>query len=157
MEINPEKTQDTQVPEENNIKVSILLPYFNDELGTELHQNTVDALHQFKIKPENITLTRTPGALELPFTAQQIIKKDSPDVVIALGIIIKGETSHYKHVCGETYSGLMNVQLKTETPIIFGVLTCKTIEQAKERCSKNGLNKGRSCAEAAIIQAQVNF
>lgn len=131
-----------------NLKIVILLPYFNEEYGLKLYKNTEETLKKHGVK--NIKLIRVAGALELPFAAQKIIKKDQPNAVIALGIVLKGETSHYELVCRETFRGLMDVQLKLETPIIFGVLTCKTEKQVKER-----LQQGKSYAEAAITQSQI--
>ena len=120
----------------------------------ELYENTLEELLDNGVKAKNIKLIRVPGALELPFAAQKIIKS-KPNVVIALGAVIKGETNHYDFVCAETFRGLMKVQLKTETPIIFGVLTCEKVKQAKDRASKKGLNKGKSFALAAIMQAKL--
>lgn len=131
-----------------NLKIVILLPYFNEEYGLKLYKNTEAALKKHGVK--NIKLIRVAGALELPFAAQKIIKKDQPNAVIALGVVLKGETSHYELVCRETFRGLMDVQLKLETPIIFGVLTCKTEKQVKER-----LQQGKSYAKAAILQSQI--
>ena len=148
------KTQ-PEIPESKNVKVEILLPYFNDSLGLELLENVSKTLQEHKVPKENITTTRVAGTLELPFAAQARIKSTTPDVVIALGVVIKGETSHYDQVCNETYRGLMDVQLRLDTPIIFGVLTCNTEEQAKKRSSQDGLNKGKAFAEAALIQAKI--
>src|SRR3989339_806435 len=93
-----------------NLKIVILLPYFNEEYGLKLYKNTEQTLKKRGVK--NIKLIRVAGALELPFAAQKIIKKDKPDAVIALGVVLKGETSHYELVCSETFRGLMDVQLK---------------------------------------------
>ncbi|MFA4891455.1 MAG: 6,7-dimethyl-8-ribityllumazine synthase [Candidatus Gracilibacteria bacterium] len=150
MQLTP--TEKLKIPSGKDLKITILLPYFNEEIGLELYQNTVSTLEENEVKKENIKLVRVPGALELPFAAQKEIKSAKPDVVIALGVVIKGETSHYDYVCSETFRGLMDVQLKLETPIIFGILTCKNKKQAQKRASKNGLNKGKSFALAALIQ-----
>lgn len=153
METKPAKKH--TIPSGENLKIAILLPYFNEKIGLELYQNTLDTLLSRKVKGKNIRLVRVAGALELPFAAQKVIKKLKPDSVIALGVIIKGETSHYTQVCNETFRGLMNIQLKLETPIVFGILTCETEFQAKRRASKTGLNKGKSYAETALIQANI--
>lgn len=131
-----------------NLKIVILLPYFNEEYGLKLYKNTEATLKKHRVK--NIKLIRVPGALELPLAAQKTIKKDRPNAVIALGVVLKGETSHYELVCNETFRGLMDVQLKLETPIIFGVLTCKTEKQVKER-----LSNGKSFAEAALLTTKI--
>ena len=142
-----------QIPSGENLKVAILLPYFNEKYGLELLSNTKEILLKHEVQENNIDVRRVPGALELPYSAQKTIKSSNPDVVIALGIIIRGETSHYDYVCSETFKGLMDVQIKLETPIVFGILTCENKNQAKERILKTGVNKGKSFAETAIIQA----
>lgn len=145
-----------KIPNGKDLKITIILPYFNEEIGLELYENVRETLEKNRVKKENVKLTRIPGALELPFTAQKEIEsQEKPNAIIALGIIIQGETSHYDYVCNETFNGLMNVQLKLKTPIIFGILTCKNKQQAQERASKNGLNKGKDFAEAAIIQSHL--
>lgn len=141
------------IPSGKSLKITILLPYFNEKYGLELLGNVKETLQKHEVEDTNITIIRVPGALELPYAAQKTIKASKPNVVIALGVIIRGETSHYDYVCNETLRGLMDVQLKLETPIIFGVLTCENKNQAKERVVKNGLNKGKSFAETAIIQS----
>jgi 6,7-dimethyl-8-ribityllumazine synthase len=143
------------IPQGEDLKISIILPYFNETIGLELCQNTEETLLQNGVKKKNIKLLRIPGAFELPFAAQKEIKKSKPNVVIALGVVIKGETDHYDQVCDQTFRGLMDVQLKLETPIIFGILTCNTKKQAENRASKKGLNKGKSYALAALIQASL--
>lgn len=148
-----DNTQNQQIPNGQGLKIAILLPYFNEKYGLKLYNNTTETLKSHGV--EDITLVRTPGALELPFTAQETIKTLKPNTVIALGVIIQGETDHYNHVCTETFRGLMEIQLRLETPIIFGILTCKTEKQVHQRVSKNGLNKGKSFAEAALIQAEL--
>jgi 6,7-dimethyl-8-ribityllumazine synthase len=147
-----DQNQQLKIPNGENLKISILLPYFNEKIGLELYENTLETLKANGTKEENIKLIRVPGALELPFAAQKEIKNSSPDGIIALGVVIKGETDHYDYVCGETLRGLMDVQLKLETPIVFGLLTCETEKQATDRASKEGLNKGKSFAETALIQ-----
>ena len=152
MQISESKNQ--EIPNGKGVKITILLPHFNEKYGLKLYENTVETLKSHGV--EDLTLVRTPGALELPFTAQKIISSSNPDskpdVIIALGIVIRGETSHYDYVCSETFRGLMDVQLRLETPIVFGILTCETGKQVQERISKTGLNKGKSFAETALIQ-----
>lgn len=138
-----------------NLKIAIILPYFNEKIGLELKKNAKEELIKNGVEEKNITLVRVAGALEIPFACQKIIKKKKPDAIIALGVIIKGETSHYYMVCKNTYEGIMKVQLENSTPISFGVLTCETEEQAQKRASKNGLNKGKDAALAALIQTSI--
>ena len=135
-----------------NLKITIILPYFNEDLGIELFNNTKNTLIDNKVKEENIKIIRVSGALEIPFACQNEINKYKPNAIIALGVIIRGETKHFELVSENTYSGIMKVQLDKNTPIIFGILTCENIEQAKNRIDKKRLNKGHEFAMATLIQ-----
>lgn len=128
------------------LKIAILLPRFNDKIGLKLYEKTFNTLVSKKVPKKNIKLFRIPGSLELPLAAKKISARF--DAVIALGVIIKGETNHFTHVCRETYRGLMQVQLETKTPTILGILTVKNIKQAEERIAK-----GEDYALAAIEMA----
>lgn len=139
-----------------NFKISILVPHFNEELGLELLENVQKELFENNVKPGNVKIIRVAGSLELPLAAKHECKNDTPDAIIALGIVIKGRTDHYELVNQTCYYGLMQAQLQTEVPIIFGVLTCQTPEQAIKRVKATELNKGREFARAAIMQATIN-
>jgi len=130
------------------MKITILLPEFNEKYGSKLLNSTIKSLESNGIK--NPKIIRVPGALELPFAALKEIKNNKPNVLIALGVVIQGETDHYEHVCTQTFRGLMDVQLQTETPIVFGVLTCKTENQAVDR-----IENGKWFAETAIKMARI--
>jgi len=151
MRINESKSQIIQ--DGKGLKISIILSRFNDSLGNTLLENTLVRLKELNVAEENIELTKVPGALELPLTAKLIATKKNPDAIIALGIVVKGETSHYEHVCNESHRGLMNVSLETETPVIFGVITALNEQQAIDRVEKNKMNKGKEYAETAIEMA----
>lgn len=132
-------------------KITIILPYFNEKLGLELLKNIKKELKKQQVPEKNIQLVRTAGSLELPYTCQKIAQKKKSDVIIALGIIIRGETTHYDLVTNTTYQGLMQVQLTTKTPIIFGVLTCENKKQAEIRIKE----KAEDFALAALIQTNL--
>lgn len=135
-----------------SLKIAIILPYFNEAIGLELLKNAKEELISNNVKEDNIEITRVAGALEIPFACQKIIEKKKTDAIITLGAIIRGETSHYELVCSNTYKGIMDVQLKYGVPIIFGILTCENEDQAKRRANKNGLDKGKQAAQAALSQ-----
>jgi 6,7-dimethyl-8-ribityllumazine synthase len=137
------------------LKIAIVLPYFNEKLGMEMLKNAKKELLEYGVKDKNIRVVRVAGALEIPFACKKIIQKYKPDAIIALGIIIKGETDHYDVVKNFTYKGIMKVQLGNGIPIAFGVLTCQTLKQAKKRASAKGLNKGAEAAKAALIQTTI--
>lgn len=84
------------------------------------------------------------------------METEKPDAVIALGVIIRGKTTHYELVTETTFKGIMKIQLQTSTPIAFGILACENEEQAKERADKNKLNKGKEAALAALLQTKIN-
>ena len=140
----------------SNIKITIILPYFNEELGIELLENTKRELFANNVKKENLKIIRVAGALEIPLTAKLAIKNNGSEAIIALGVVIKGRTDHYDLVVNTTYNGLMQVQIETETPIIFGVLTCQNPEQAIQRVRADKLNKGKEYAKAALMQVTIN-
>lgn len=137
----------------SKLKIAIILPYFNEKLGQELLKNVEQELLKNNVDQANICIVRVAGALEIPFACQKIIKKQQPDGIIALGIIIKGKTDHYHLVINHSHQGLMKVQLENNVPIVFGILACENIKQALERVSKNHLNKGKEFAQAMLIQA----
>ena len=136
------------------LKIAIVLPYFNEEFGLELLQNTKEELRKNGVLEKNIKLVRVAGALELPFACKKIAKR-KPSAIIALGIVIRGETSHFDLVTETTHQGLMKVQLDEGIPIVFGILACENLAQVKDRISKKGLNKGQEFAQAALIQTLI--
>jgi 6,7-dimethyl-8-ribityllumazine synthase len=138
----------------SKLKIAIVLPYFNEELGLELLKNTKEELLKNNVQEKNISLTRVAGALELPFACKKIALK-KPDAIIALGIVIRGETSHFDLVTETSHQGLMKVQLDETIPVIFGILACENLKQVKDRVSAKGLNKGKEFAQAALIQTLI--
>jgi 6,7-dimethyl-8-ribityllumazine synthase len=137
------------------LKIAIILPYFNEELGLELLANTKETLLSNNVQEKNIKITRVSGALEIPFACQKVIEKYKPNAVIALGIIIRGQTKHFDLVSENAYSGIMKVQLEKKVPISFGILTCENLKQVKDRVSKKELNKGKEFALAALLQTTI--
>ena len=134
-------------------KFAIILSRYNDEIGNELLKNTHESLLTNGTKIKNIKLFRVPGALEIPIIANTLALKNKFDAIIALGVVIKGETPHFDLVTRECYRGLMDISLCSDTPIIFGVLATNNLKQAKDRSAKSKMNKGREFAEAAIEMA----
>lgn len=136
-------------------RVGIILSRFNDHLGEELLQHTQEKLLKLDVSKQNLKIFRVPGALEIPVTAQVLIDQDEFDILIALGIVIKGETPHFEHVSNECHAGLMKVSIENRRPIIFGVLTVLNEKQAKDRIDPKKLNKGAEFAETAIEMAML--
>lgn len=137
-----------------NMKVAIVVGRFNDFICKSLLDGATNALVRQGVNAENVTVVWVPGAFELPLVAKKLAQKDF-DAVIALGVVIRGATAHFDYVCNEAASGIALASFETEKPIIFGVLTTDTIEQAIERAGTTAGNKGRDAALAALEMAHV--
>lgn len=148
-------TQNFQI-NASDYKVAIVASTFHQDLIEEYLKNTVEALLLQNIKKENIKIIRVFGALEIPYICKRIIGFRTTDIILTLGLVIRGETTHYNLVSENTYSAIMKVQLEAgTTPIGFGVLTCENFDQAKERISKTGQNKGLELANSTILQEHI--
>ena len=133
-----------------NIKVGVVAARFNDFIVSKLVGGCEDALLRRGVRPEDIDLAWVPGAFEIPLIASKMAKSGKYDAVIALGAVIRGSTSHYDYVCSEVSKGVAAVAMNSDIPVMFGVLTTDTIEQAIERAGSKAGNKGAECAQGAI-------
>jgi 6,7-dimethyl-8-ribityllumazine synthase len=131
-------------------KFCILAGRFNSFIVERLVEGAVDALVRHGISHDDIEIIRVPGAYEMPISAQRIAQTGRYDSIIALGAVIRGSTPHFDYVAGECSKGLAQVSLAADIPIIFGVLTTDTIEQAVERAGTKAGNKGTEAAVTAI-------
>ncbi len=132
-----------------NSRVAIVAGRFNDFIVSRLIDGAKDCLVRHGIGEENIDLVLVPGAFEIPLAAKKLARKDY-DGVLCLGAVIRGSTSHYDYVCSEVSKGVAQVSLDLEKPVIFGVLTTDTIEQAVERAGTKAGNKGYDTALSLI-------
>ncbi len=132
------------------IRVGIVAARFNEFIVSKLLSGCEDGLLRHGVRSEDIAVAWVPGAFEIPLAAQAMAKSRKYDVVITLGAVIRGATSHYDYVCAEVSKGVANVSLNTGVPVLFGVLTTDTIEQAIERAGTKAGNKGAECAQGAI-------
>ena len=132
------------------IKVGIVAARFNEFIVSKLLSGCEDGLLRHGVRSEDIAVAWVPGAFEIPLAAQAMAKSRKYDAVITLGAVIRGATSHYDYVCAEVSKGVANVSLNTGVPVLFGVLTTDTIEQAIERAGTKAGNKGAECAQGAI-------
>ena len=132
------------------IKVGIVAARFNEFIVSKLIGGACDALVRHGVKDEDIDLAWVPGAFEIPLAAKKLAKSGKYDAVICVGAVIRGSTSHYDYVCAEVSKGIASVSLETELPVMFGVLTTDTIEQAIERAGTKAGNKGYDCAMGAL-------
>ncbi|MCY6355242.1 6,7-dimethyl-8-ribityllumazine synthase [Clostridium sp. ZS2-4] len=137
------------------LKFGIIVGRFNEFIGGKLLDGALDGLKRHGVKEEDIELTWVPGAFEMPLVAKKMAKTKKYDGVICLGAVIRGSTPHFDFVSSEVSKGIANVSLETELPIIFGVLTTDSIEQAIERAGTKAGNKGYDAAVTAIEMANV--
>ena len=138
----------------NGKKYAIVVARFNHFITDRLVEGCLDTLKRHEVKDEEIDLVRVPGAFEIPLAAKKLAHKDY-DAVICLGAVIRGDTSHYDYVCSEVSKGIANVSLESGKPIIFGVVTTDTIEQAVQRAGTKAGNKGSDAAISAIEMANL--
>lgn len=131
------------------IKVAIVAGRFNEFITSKLIDGAMDSLLRHGVLEENVDIAWVPGAFEIPLIAAKLAAKDY-DGVICLGAVIRGSTSHYDYVCAEVSKGIAHVGLKSGKPVMFGVLTTDTIEQAIERAGTKAGNKGFDCASGLI-------
>lgn len=131
-------------------RVALVASEFNHFIVQQLVDGAVDALGRHGVRQQDISLVWVPGAFELPLAADVLAAAGRFDAIIALGAVIRGGTPHFDYVAGECSRGLANVGLKHALPVIFGVLTTDTIDQALERAGSGAGNKGFDTAVAAL-------
>jgi 6,7-dimethyl-8-ribityllumazine synthase len=138
------------------LRVALVCGQFNGAITTRLLEGALAALDEAGVDRSDISIAWVPGAFEIPLTALAYADADRPyDAVITLGAVIRGDTGHYELVAGECARGVQDVQLSTRVPVIFGVLTTNTIEQARERSLPDESNKGRESALSALAMVSV--
>mgnify|MGYP001613662356 CR=1 FL=1 len=131
-------------------KFGIIASRFNDFITKELVSGCLDTLTRHGANNEDLSITWVPGAFEVPLLAQRLAKSKSHDALICLGTIIRGSTPHFEYIASEVAKGIAKVSLDTGLPVIFGIITADTIEQAVERAGTKEGNKGRDAALSAI-------
>ena len=132
------------------LKVGIVVGRFNEFIGSKLLEVAKDALVRHGASEDDITVAWVPGAFEIPLVAKKLASSNNYDAVICLGAVIRGATPHFDVVASEVSKGVANVSLETGVPVIFGVLTTDTIEQAIERAGTKAGNKGFEAGVTAI-------
>lgn len=132
------------------IRIGVVCSRFNDFIVSKLLSGCEDALLRHGVQGEDIAVAWVPGAFEIPLVAAKMAKSGKFDAVIALGSVIRGSTSHYDYVCSEVSKGIAQAALESGVPVLFGVLTTETLEQAIERAGSKAGNKGAECAQGAI-------
>ena len=131
-------------------KIAIVAARFNEFITSKLIGGAEDILKRHEVQDDDINLFWVPGAFEIPLIAKKLAQSKKYDAVITLGAVIKGATPHFDYVCAEVSKGVAHVALETEIPVIFGVLTTNSIEEAIERAGTKAGNKGADAAMTAI-------
>ncbi|WP_419775097.1 6,7-dimethyl-8-ribityllumazine synthase [Ignavigranum ruoffiae] len=137
------------------LKVAIVVARFNTFINERLLAGALDALKRSEVAEEAIDICWVPGAFEIPLLAAQLAQQDKYDAIICLGTVIRGATSHYEYVCAEVSKGCAQVSMQYQIPVLFGVLTTESIEQAIERAGTKAGNKGFECGQAAVEMANL--
>lgn len=139
----------------NGLKVAIVVSRFNEFITSKLLGGAIDGLKRHGVLESDIDLVWVPGAFEIPLLAKKLASTKKYDGIIALGCVIRGSTTHYDYVCNEVAKGVASATLQTEIPVVFGVLTTETIEQAIERSGTKAGNKGYDSALTVIEMANL--
>ena len=137
------------------MKIGIVCARFNEFITSKLLGGAMDALVRHGVADSDVDVAWVPGAFEIPLAAQKMAATGKYDAILCLGAVIKGSTSHYDYVCAEVSKGVANVSLDSEVPVIFGVITTDSIEQAIERAGTKAGNKGFDAAATAIEMANL--
>ncbi len=136
-------------------KFAIIAARFNDFIVGKLVDGAVDALVRSGAEDKDITLIKVPGAFEIPLVAKKLASQNRYDAIICLGAVIRGATTHYDYVCAEVSKGIATVSMDAQVPVMFGILTTETIEQAIERAGTKAGNKGFDVAMGAVEMANL--
>ncbi|GAB6137423.1 6,7-dimethyl-8-ribityllumazine synthase [Halanaerobaculum tunisiense] len=138
-----------------DLKFGIVLGRFNEFISSKLLTGALDALDRHGVKEDDVEVTWVPGAFEIPLVAKKMAASDQYDAVICLGTVIRGDTPHFDYVCAEASKGVAKAGFETDLPVMFGIITTDTIEQAIERAGTKAGNKGWDAAVGALEMANL--
>jgi len=137
------------------LRIAVLVSRFNEIVGERLLTGALDALARRGVRPRDVLVARVPGAFELPVVARRLARSGRHDAIVCLGAVIRGDTPHFEYVAGVASRGIARAAYETGVPVLFGVLTTETLEQALERAGGAQGNKGVESAEGAIEMARL--
>jgi len=153
--VNVIKGKLSSLAQNPSAKFGIVVSRFNDFISSRLLDGAIDALVRHGASDDNIDVMWVPGAFEIPAAAKHLADKNEYAAIICLGAVIRGSTPHFDYIAGEAAKGIAQVGLSSKAPVVFGVLTTDTIEQAVERAGTKAGNKGADAAIAAIEMADL--
>jgi len=137
------------------LRIGVVVARFNSFVTAKLLEGAQSALASHGVADDDVTVVRVPGSFEIPVVARKMAGSDRFDAIVCLGAVIRGETDHYEHVAGEAAKGIANASAMTGKPVVFGVLTTDTVEQAINRAGGKQGNSGYSAAVTAIEMANL--
>ncbi|KTD63334.1 6,7-dimethyl-8-ribityllumazine synthase [Legionella shakespearei] len=135
--------------------IALVVSSFNEPITNALKEGALQRLAEHGFKPSEITLVEVPGAVEIPFAAQMLAKKNQVQCIIALGAVIRGDTTHYDYVCDQASQGCQRVMLDYNLPVVFGVLTTENEAQAWDRVGGNHGHKGKDAVDCALMMHMI--
>ena len=138
------------VPDATGMRIGIVVSEWNEKITGALLEGACQTLIKHGVREENISIKTVPGSFELIYGAARFASSGLVDAVIAIGCVIKGDTPHFDYICQGVTQGLAELNKEGKVPVIYGLLTCNTLEQAQERCGGMLGNKGDECAVTAI-------
>ena len=141
------------IPNGSSMKIGIVVSEWNEDITAALLEGAMNTLAKHKVPKENIHIKTVPGSFELPYGARIVAEQFTPEVVICLGCVIKGETRHFDYICQGVTKGITELNLDYDIPFIFGVLTTDNLQQAKDRAGGKYGNKGDEAAVSALKMA----
>lgn len=142
------------VPDGSQWKIGIVVSEWNEDVTGALLQGAYDTLLKHGVNAQNITVKTVPGSFELVYGSAWMTQQTDVDAVIAIGCVIRGDTPHFDYICQGTTQGLAELNRKAVVPVIYGLLTCNTLQQALDRCGGALGNKGDECAVTALKMIQ---
>jgi 6,7-dimethyl-8-ribityllumazine synthase len=136
-------------------RFAVVASRFNSRIGDQLVAGALECLRRHGVEPGDIQLVRVPGAWEIPQAAEEVAAAGKVDALVAIGVVIRGETPHFDYICSACSQGLARIAERHRLPVGFGVLTCDSSEQAQERAGGKAGNKGWEAAIAALEMADL--
>ena len=143
----------TAIPDATNMRVGFVVSEWNNQITDRLLESAVNTLTANGVSPTSITVRRVPGSFELVYGASLMAKSGYVDAIIAIGCVVRGDTPHFDYICSGVTQGITELNAQGKVPVVFGVLTVNTEEQAEERCGGRLGNKGEEFALTAVKMA----
>ncbi|MBD3257202.1 6,7-dimethyl-8-ribityllumazine synthase [candidate division GN15 bacterium] len=134
----------------SNVKLGLIVSRFNSLFTDQLLEGALDCLRRHGADEDSLTVVRVPGAFEIPYVAARMAKSGDYDTVVCLGVVVRGDTPHFDYIATESSKGIAHIALETGVPVVYGLVTADTLEQAIERSGTKAGNKGWDAALSAI-------